>query len=329
VFSRLRRWFGTRVAHWHIPAEVAGEHEREVVISSDAATMRSDRAVTAKLLSLIVALLSFVLLGVGYYLVTMPAGVMVAGIRQNVWFGVGQSVIASAIVTLVMLLASRADRIASEQLTELVVRSLDESGRSLADYRSAVEVMKQTGMRRIHNDRYIRPVYQHYQAKVSNQLDLIGMSLKHFQQDVGEELLKWVTDRDKLHIRIMVLNPRSSYCRVRDAEEGGTTGEIAEWAMRLTEAVLRANHSRIQIRWYNTLPTVNMYRLDDVIFLGSYLIGRLSRLTVTLEVDVAGLLAEQYLAHFDNLWNPPAEHADWSMTPTIQDVQAARKAHKR
>lgn len=275
------------------------------------------KSVASKLLLLILFLLPFTLLGFGYYLVSIPEGALVAGVRQTVWFGVGQSVIASALVSLVMLVGAWADRLTASAQSTMIVASL-------ADYRAAVDVMKQTGLRRIHSDRYIRPVYQHYQARVTDRLDILGMSLKHFQQDIGGELRRWVDERPYLQVRIIVLNPTSPYCSIRDLEEGGSIGEISEWALRITEIVLVANHPRLQIRWHNTLPTVNTYRLDDVIFLGPYLIGRLSRLTTTLEVDVKGLFAEQYLQHFEQLWNPPQGRSAWSQPPTLSDVAAAR-----
>lgn len=274
--------------------------------------------ITARLLLIIYVLLPFVLLGLGYYLVTIPENTVMAGIKQTVWFGVGQSVIASALVSLVMLLGTWSDRLISNATSRSITRVLE-------DYRSAVEVLKRTGLRQIHNDRYIRPVYQRYQSEVMDRIDLLGMSLKHFQEDVGGELVKWVQDRQTLQIRIILLNPTSQYCDIRDAEEGESVGEVAKWSLRLTETVLRANHPRIKVRWHNTLPTVNMYRLDDVVFMGPYLIGRLSRLTTTLEVDVKGLFAEQYLQHFENLWDPPRGREQWSHTPTLADVDNLRQ----
>src|SRR5256885_218579 len=150
-----------------------------------------------KLLLTIYILLPFVLLGLGYYLVTIPPATVLAGVKQEVLFGVGQSVIASALVSLVLLVGTWADHI------------------------------------------------------------------------------------------------------VRKAEEGSPPGDIADGSIRLTERVLDIGHPRIELRWYSTLPTVNIYRLDNVVFLGNYLIHRLSRLTATLELDTNGTLAEQYLKHFD------------------------------
>jgi hypothetical protein len=276
-----------------------------------------EESIAGRLLLLIFILLPFVLLGMGYYLVTIPENTMMAGIKQTVWFGVGQSVVASALVSFVMLFGAWADRLMRSAESKMVVSSL-------AEYRRAVDILKQTGLRRIHNDRYIRPVYQRYQREVVDRLDLLGMSLKHFQQDVGAELAGWVHERENLHIRIVLLNPNSPYCDIRDGEEGGPVGEISEWGLRLTEIVLQAGHPRIKVRWHNTLPTVNMYRLDDVMFIGPYLIGRLSRLTTTLEVDVKGLFAEQYLQHFENLWSPPRTREGWSQVPTLLDVKDAR-----
>ncbi|MCC7542859.1 MAG: hypothetical protein IT379_41975 [Deltaproteobacteria bacterium] len=281
------------------------------------ATSAPDSAASSTILWIVFALLPLVLLGLGFYFVNIEPGVTLAGIAQNVWFGVGQSVMASALVALVMLVGTWADRRTARAESQMLRRTLEE-------FRQTSELVKTAGLRRVHPDRYIRSVYQDHQGRVRERLDLLGMSLKHFQQDVGDDLVRWVTERDQLEIRILVPEPCGAYCRTRDVEEGRPAGDTSEWVLRLTDLVLRSGHARIQIRWHSTIPTVSIYRLDDVVFVGPYLINRLSRLTTTLEVDSKSILAEQYLLHFESLWTPPREHPEWSRVPTAQEALAAR-----
>jgi hypothetical protein len=285
------------------------------------------RSLLAKFLFIIFILLPFILLGLGYFLVTIPENITWFGVKQNVWFGVGQSVIASALVSIVMLVGLWAERKTAE-IDDMSNRVAFQGNlKVLEGYLGQMDTLRGTGIRQMYEDRYsyIRQVYQRHQEAVSRQLDLLGMSLTHFQQDVGNQLLDWVNSRQQLSIRLLLLNPTSPYGRTRDLEEGNPEGHIAEWAIRLTERVLEINHPRIQIRWYNTLPTANVYRLDEVVFVGHYLIGLLSRQTPTLELDVNGTLAQPYLRHFEDLWSPPTSNKDWSFAPTKDDVEKAKK----
>lgn len=279
----------------------------------------TERSLLGKFLFVIFILLPFILLGFGYFLVTIPEKVVWLGVKQTVWFGVGQSVIASALVSLVMLIGLWAER-KSSALTRSREQQLIE------EFISRADTLGDTGIRAVFDDRYsyIRSAYQRYQANVSEQLDLLGMSLTHFQQDVGEQLIDWLNERPKLQIRLLLLNPNSSYGRTRDLEEGNHEGHIAEWSLRLTEKVLLIDHPRLQVRWYNTLPSANVYRLDQIVFVGNYLVRRLSRQTPTFELDVNGRLAKPYLQHFEDLWKPPKENENWSVSPKHHDVDKAK-----
>ena len=271
--------------------------------------------VSERLLRIILCLLPLVLAGFGFYFVSIPENAVVGGVPQRVWFGVGQSVLASALVSLVTLVGVWAERISRREAD-------DKLHRILSAYQD-VDAGRAAGIRRIHDNRYIRPEYQLHQSRVAERLDVLGMSLKHLQQDIGATLEQWVAERPRLTVRIIVLNPTSPYCDVRDAEEGTSAGEIATWALKLTNTVLKASHPRLKIRWNNTLPTVSMYRLDGVMFCGPYLIGRLSRLTTTLEVEANGPYATQFLEHFESLWNPPSDHSTRSQEPTADNVETA------
>lgn len=270
-----------------------------------------------KLLLLLLVLLPLILLGFGYYLLTLPPDEYLVGVKGSTWFGIGQSIIASGLVSLVMFLGLWAERkftsIGDQDIRTLLRASLAQS-----------EQLKQAGVRRIHDDRYIRGVYQQHQATVTNHLDLLGMSLTHFREDVGDHLKEWVESRRNLHIRLLVLDPRSPFCFARDREEGLTSGYTSDGALRLTRIVLELDHPRIQIRWYDTLPSVNFFRLDNVVFIGHYLIGRLSRQTTTLELESHGDLARQYLKHFEDLWDPPKGQT-WSFAPSVEDLVATQQ----
>jgi hypothetical protein len=62
-----------------------------------------------------------------------------------------------------------------------------------------------------------------------------------------------------------------------------------------------------QIRLAITLPSINMFRIDDEIFWGPYLIssshyGRTSRNLPTMIVRRPGYMYDRLLDHFDEIW---------------------------
>lgn len=98
----------------------------------------------------------------------------------------------------------------------------------------------------------------------------------------------------------------TSLADLRDVEEKTQAGHIRadveafEAAVRQIRAI---NRSRFKIRRFRALPSVSLFRVDDVLFWGPYLVGQPSRNMPTLLVHRGGFLFDRLIAHFDEIWH--------------------------
>jgi hypothetical protein len=116
-------------------------------------------------------------------------------------------------------------------------------------------------------------------------------------------------------VRVLVLDPEypnstDSYARLRDAEEKNAPGQIAQDVEAFIE---QARHqfggtfpSTFQIKKYRSIPTINIFRVDNDLFWGPYLLGRQSRNTPTFVVRRGSILFSAMNDHFEKLWGDGA-----------------------
>lgn len=300
------------------------------------------QALAAGFADIIPALLAIILLLLGYVLVTRASALD---------FGIGESVIASGIVSFLLQISRWVDRRYQReennehmrQLTESISdqialgaasleRSLDDALNRQRDIDRVLGEYKEMGLVRMYDDRLVRTVYKTHQAAVQHTLDILGLGLQFFQEDVVTDLFDWVVKRENLRVRILSIDPRSPYCnsRAREASAGDSASTpnngIAAWSLRLAERIQEHGHQRIEHHWYMATPTVTVYHLDDTVFVGPYLVGRPGRTTLTLQLTSGGRIALQYLKHFDVLWSGHrAIDEPWSYIPTADMLAEARK----
>jgi hypothetical protein len=138
----------------------------------------------------------------------------------------------------------------------------------------------------------------------------MGFGLGSFRQDYGNRFRDW---SNKFKIRILLLDPsfpssNLSFVQQRDAEEHnpeGHTAQDVEEFIRFAKS-LGLNKSNFQIRLMRVLPSINIFRVDDEIFWGPYLIDQQSRNTITLVMKKGGFSYSQLKTHFDAIWSDDA-----------------------
>lgn len=153
----------------------------------------------------------------------------------------------------------------------------------------------------------IKEQYDTRLAGARQSIDIMGFGLRQLREDYLNDFSGWAT---RAHVRILMVDPDApakdcGHSLQRDIEEGNPIGAIAsevrEFLLQTTE--LRAqNPERFQIRLYQALPSINIFRVDDELFWGPYLIRTQSRNTPTFLVQRGGLLFERFTEHFDALW---------------------------
>jgi hypothetical protein len=141
----------------------------------------------------------------------------------------------------------------------------------------------------------------------AKQVDLIGFGLSAFRQDYARDFAAW---SQRANVRILLIDPnfpsaRHSIANLRDLEEGHTLGqtkqEVEEFEKVVRETTDLRNES-FAVRRMKALPSVNLFRIDNEIFWGPYLMNQQSRNTPTMIVSRGGYLFSALEEHFEALW---------------------------
>jgi len=149
----------------------------------------------------------------------------------------------------------------------------------------------------------IKSVYDEKLSSVQDHIDILGFGLRALREDYRESFVSW---QGRAVVRILLLDPdypaeTESYANQRDREEGSEVGTIAREVRQFVQETRSITNSRFQIRLYRCLPSCNIFRVDDSLFWGPYLVGCVSRNSPTLLV-CGGSLFETFLKQFDSIW---------------------------
>jgi hypothetical protein len=198
--------------------------------------------------------------------------------------GIGASLIAAAITGWVIFVYVRV----SERRIE-VLEALDRFG-FVAAFEGRAALIK---------DQYDRRL-----AGAHEHIDILAFGLKSLWEDYHGQFADW---KQRAHVRILLIDPKSPYTVQRDIEEEELPGSIRRSATRFlreTEGIRNdtTNHP-FQVRLYTCLPSVNIFRVDDEIFWGPYFIHAQSRNSPTFVVRHGGELYRRLVVHFDAIWS--------------------------
>ncbi|WP_434587487.1 hypothetical protein [Streptomyces sp. A5-4] len=128
------------------------------------------------------------------------------------------------------------------------------------------------------------------------------------------ELKKALIDR-QVRVRVLLLHPSSPVARLRD-EALRTVRDPAldddvrasvERCLSILESLHRgastAARSRLQVRVYNSLPSVAVYKADERYLVSSFLHGRLAVESTQVEIDGCNTVMGREVQHeMDTLW---------------------------
>lgn len=206
--------------------------------------------------------------------------------KADIWIGIGGSLIATGIAGEVLFLY-----VAFSQ-----------------DLKEKLDLIAGAGLKRIFATRSvsIRDEY-HSRLRAAKEVDILGFGLSSFREDYGssfEEL------SSRTNFRILLLDPNfpspeCSFASIRDREEGNNLGDIKRDVEAFEAIVRRAKHlnkTNFQVKRLCALPSVNIFRVDNDLFWGPYLIANQSRNMPTLLVRKGGFLYEALKEHFEQLW---------------------------
>jgi hypothetical protein len=152
-------------------------------------------------------------------------------------------------------------------------------------------------------------------------IDVMGFGLNALREDFLGNFKEW---SDRAKVRILLVDPavpcaEHTYVNLRDVEEHhriGQTRDEIEAFIEDTRSLWTDAGTNFDLRLAKTLPSVNMFRVDNVAFWGPYLIsspgfGHSSRNLPTMIVRSPGYMFDRLVDHFDEIWNS----SEFSRTP--------------
>lgn len=167
----------------------------------------------------------------------------------------------------------------------------------------------------------IKDQYDRRLARASERVDVLGFGLRSLREDYGAAKLENLAARAP--VRVLLLDPdfpnghAYKISSLRDQEERNSEGQIERDIREFVVQVLpltRKLGKNLQIRLYAALPMLNMFRIDDDLFFGPYLIDEQSRNSPTFLVQRGWTLFDHLTEHFERLWSDewsrPAESLD-------------------
>lgn len=172
-----------------------------------------------------------------------------------------------------------------------------------------VGLLEEAGLTNIFSRRSvgIRDEYDRRLAR-AREIDVLGFGQSSLRQDHLSDFVEW---SHKANVRVLLIDPdfpskRYSFASQRDAEEGNAKDSIARDVGSFIEEVSRLkdlNRNKFQIRLARVLPVTNVFRIDNEVFFGPYLMDQASRNAPTFLAREGGYLFQEYKEHFEKIWS--------------------------
>jgi hypothetical protein len=216
--------------------------------------------------------LNFILLVFGLFLTVFT----------NSWLqAIGASIVASAIVGLLFIYQLKIDR------------QFDDA-RKIYDMYGVVSIISERSNKRLYVKRLQR---------CKKSLDIIGLSLSRFYDDLGKDFLPRL-DACGVKIRLLLLDPESPFVKSREIEElSPAQTNLSNEIRTATKYYCSLKLSNLKIKYYRSTPTLNYLRIDNIIFTGPYFVGMPSGQKPATVIRADYEMAYEYQDHFENIWN--------------------------
>ena len=198
----------------------------------------------------------------------------------DVLISVGCSIVATAIITLLLLAVLPDD---SEENAELAA----------------------WGLKRIYDERRTATFPPNKWPK--SQLDYIAFGLKHFRIANGYSTALLKNIRHGLHVRILTLHPNSEFVKKQEKLENtvdlkSDIEALIDWVKTMNSKLGSNPKGSIEIKFYDCIPLHFYCRADSQIWVGPYLPGVASNNAITFEFNGDSKGGRLYDDAFQDYW---------------------------
>ncbi len=169
---------------------------------------------------------------------------------------------------------------------------------------------RKMGLIDIYQRRNLSQEYSELLETAEKKIEVLGLGLDHFREDNGA-VIKYKALAGVV-VRMLVVKPGSQISSIRSYQENDLHGETIEIPLeKLKQYVISVNQeidnlnrgTKIQMKFYDAVPSTMIFRIDDIMFFGPYLHKISSRNTITYKVEENSEIFKQYEKHFNDLWN--------------------------
>lgn len=175
------------------------------------------------------------------------------------------------------------------------------------EYKQKIEVTKSWGLQKIFRTRAEKNSESDPKLEKHNvcQLDGIAFGLSNFRSNREKDVLENL--RNGMKMRLLVMDPNSSFVAQRETEENDDPGHISASIKRLVQWVNDLNakspNGKIEIKYYNSMTLDFYWRMDNELYVGPYLFNVVSQQTLTYKFIKGGRGFNMYTEYFESLWN--------------------------
>lgn len=169
---------------------------------------------------------------------------------------------------------------------------------------------RKMGLIDVFQRRNLSQEYSELLVKAEKQIDVLGLGLDHFRED-NSEIVK-AKALEGVLVRLLAIKPESQVSSIRSYQENDLRGETIEIPLQKLKSYVRDVNrtidkldkgNKIQLKFYNAVPSTMIFRIDSVMFVGPYLHKIPSRNTITYKLEIDTEVFKQYDKHFNDLWN--------------------------
>lgn len=223
--------------------------------------------------------------------------------RYTVLMGIGSSIVASALITIILLvlLPDNEEKTNAEEL----------------------------GLEKIHGER--KSIKISGDTFPKEKLDFIAFGLSHFRQ-ANRPLNAIVQKIDKgLVIRIMTINPRSLYVLGQQNLENHQEIrqdiiDLIKWVDKIKTEIAKTKkqpQGRIELKIYENLPLDFYCQADDTLYVGPYIPGEVSGKAITYQYSKKSKIGKIYMDLFEKIWSG---ESTVNIIENYQDYHTARQS---
>lgn len=214
-------------------------------------------------------------------IVAILISILYSGLTQTIWLSVGCSIFASAVI---MYLSSH----------------------YMLRMKRSNDLIDKWGFEAIYKTRAEMNEFANKQlANCSTKIEIIAFGLKSMREAKGD----YIASLAKNGVKIKIISPsiNSTFLSVRDQMENNQDGSIKKSIEDLIKWIQEVNTSieieenKIEHKVYDFLPLDFYFRIDNSVFVGPYMHGMSSQLSLSMEFcEGEGLI--HWSTYFDKIW---------------------------